>query len=329
MIVIMAVGLCFSCSLLLDFDTPIMVDGAPVPDAPADSMIAICGDGTMAGVETCDDGNTTALDGCSPQCQTEAGYVCGGVPSSCSPGDSCPTQEVNNVSVILESCRSYYDSGYRASGRYQIDVDGAGPRNAFHVLCDMATTGGGWTVLVNNVPDTVEPDGCRPRLATDDSFACGIPSCDVDFAAPAYGIAFTELVWVAHAGDLQIGPHHLFRWDTTQMLPSTPTWSLVAEQSNLLLPGFEAESLIQCLALTTPGLSRVANENPRTALGGYLTTDVVTYFDSDLNPATGGSMSLTDVSNSLGLDDFQDGSGCSDMWEPIASRGSASMIMIR
>ena len=45
-----------------------------------------CGDGrVVAGVETCDDGNTTANDGCSATCTVQAGYDCQGQPSVCTP----------------------------------------------------------------------------------------------------------------------------------------------------------------------------------------------------------------------------------------------------
>lgn len=49
-----------------------------------------CGDGIVSGSETCDDGNTTASDGCSASCAAESGYTCSGAPSSCSTscGDS-------------------------------------------------------------------------------------------------------------------------------------------------------------------------------------------------------------------------------------------------
>lgn len=43
-----------------------------------------CGDGhVVAGVEACDDGNTTAGDGCSAACVVEANYECTGEPSIC------------------------------------------------------------------------------------------------------------------------------------------------------------------------------------------------------------------------------------------------------
>ena len=47
----------------------------------------VCGDGFRADAESCDDGNTLSLDGCSSDCGIEAGYTCsGGTPSS---SDTC------------------------------------------------------------------------------------------------------------------------------------------------------------------------------------------------------------------------------------------------
>ncbi len=43
----------------------------------------VCGDSFLDGGEECDDGNTTAGDGCSASCEIEAGYECTEVPSLC------------------------------------------------------------------------------------------------------------------------------------------------------------------------------------------------------------------------------------------------------
>lgn len=37
-----------------------------------------CGDGMRHDLEACDDGNSDSGDGCSSDCEVEAGYVCGG-----------------------------------------------------------------------------------------------------------------------------------------------------------------------------------------------------------------------------------------------------------
>lgn len=66
-------------------------DAATIGDAVSGCTEAItvdltgrCGDGVIAPAETCDDGNTTAGDGCSATCTIESGYTCAGTPSACS-----------------------------------------------------------------------------------------------------------------------------------------------------------------------------------------------------------------------------------------------------
>ncbi|MFH1725559.1 MAG: LamG-like jellyroll fold domain-containing protein, partial [Elusimicrobiota bacterium] len=51
-----------------------------------ETVAPVCGDGLWAFTgEVCDDGNTGAGDGCGPSCAVEAGYICAGQPSVCSP----------------------------------------------------------------------------------------------------------------------------------------------------------------------------------------------------------------------------------------------------
>ncbi len=45
----------------------------------------VCGDGVVQMGEACDDGGTTAGDGCSGTCTLESGYACSGEPSVCTP----------------------------------------------------------------------------------------------------------------------------------------------------------------------------------------------------------------------------------------------------
>jgi len=58
-----------------------------------------CGDGFVAGDETCDDGNTTTSDGCNASCLTEEGWTCGGAPSVCQSG-ACG----DGVIAAVEGC---------------------------------------------------------------------------------------------------------------------------------------------------------------------------------------------------------------------------------
>jgi cysteine-rich repeat protein len=45
----------------------------------------VCGDGVIAGSETCDDRNTTPGDGCDAHCQLETGWTCPQAGSPCLP----------------------------------------------------------------------------------------------------------------------------------------------------------------------------------------------------------------------------------------------------
>lgn len=54
-------------------------------------LVIICGDSTLDPGESCDDGNATANDGCSPSCTLEPGFMCVGAPSVCTDVDECAT----------------------------------------------------------------------------------------------------------------------------------------------------------------------------------------------------------------------------------------------
>lgn len=57
-----------------------------------------CGDGVVAGSETCDDGNTASGDGCGASCRVEDGWTCSGEPSV------CETQCGDGVARGSEAC---------------------------------------------------------------------------------------------------------------------------------------------------------------------------------------------------------------------------------
>ena len=61
-------------------------------------LVNVCGDGTVFGAETCDDGDTDPGDGCDENCQTENGYTCDGQPSV------CITTCGDGVTAGLEEC---------------------------------------------------------------------------------------------------------------------------------------------------------------------------------------------------------------------------------
>ena len=305
-------------------------DGNTVDDdACVNCRIASCGDSVLFSFqEECDDGNMDESDGCSATCAVEAGYRCEGTPSTCT-NPLCSSTTAISAASPLASCKAYLEAGYLESGLYMLDVDGPGAGSPASALCDMSSAGGGWTIIVNNAIDGTEPAASLPRLASTDAMACGVPSCDQDYAFAAYALPFMELVWAVHDGDLSPKAHNLFRWSSPQSLPNTDKWSLTANESNLKLAGLEAAALIECRYFSAgPGLVRIANENPRGTVGGYAATSVLTIFDQNTDATDPGKMSFTDT-NTAGLDDFQDGYGCEEIWEPKSDRGAATMIMLR
>jgi cysteine-rich repeat protein len=82
------------CSATCTVEAGYACNGAP-------SMCAtVCGDGIIAGAETCDQGggNMAGGDGCSATCAIENGYVCFGLPSTCI--NTCG----NNMIDAMEQC---------------------------------------------------------------------------------------------------------------------------------------------------------------------------------------------------------------------------------
>lgn len=75
-----------------------------------------CGDGVIAGMEECDDGNPNDGDGCSSSCVEESGYFCLGQPSICYPGclnaGDCPTYPNATPVCMIGSCGYVCNAGY-------------------------------------------------------------------------------------------------------------------------------------------------------------------------------------------------------------------------
>jgi fibro-slime domain-containing protein len=75
----------------------------------------ICGDGTLAGAEVCDDGARASGDGCSAACGEEPFYGCSGTPSSCESTIECGNDSVEPGEICdppgtdgcLEGCESF------------------------------------------------------------------------------------------------------------------------------------------------------------------------------------------------------------------------------
>ncbi|MFN3200328.1 MAG: fibrinogen-like YCDxxxxGGGW domain-containing protein [Bradymonadia bacterium] len=232
------------------------------------------------------------------------------------------------------SCASILNNGLsNGDGVYTIDPDGNGANAPFSVWCDMTTDGGGWTVIANNDNGDVEPSGCWARIGSHSTFVCGNISQGEDFVVPAYGMVFDELVWATYDNDdfSDISAYQYMLWNNDQTIPNNNgRWSLSPNSHTQTLNGHAAQSKIFCTYYGTNGLRLVGNEIPN---NGDYGNNPVTIFDEDNNLDNPGHMSFTEKASNAGsmngLDDFQDGHGCGDSWQPKADRGKSSYIMIR
>lgn len=286
-------------------------------DSDGSTASAYCPNRAIEEPEACDDGNMDDGDGCDGACAIEVGWTCAGEPSIC------------NRAV---SCKEVLESGATQSGTYVIDPDGPAGEDPYTVYCDMETDGGGWTMIVNNDNADTEPAGCHPRIATVSGFVCGALTVNQDFAVPANGIPFQELVWASYTGTFELSAYTYMSWTNPTAFPNTDTFEFVADEVDKVLTDYSIYPRIHCDA-NQGGLAAVINAAPANGSSDY-GTSIVTVLDRDGSGVAGGRMSLTDTTNgpttnTQGLDDFQDSLGCGDGWQPKSERGLSSFIMIR
>jgi cysteine-rich repeat protein len=131
-----------------------------------------CGDGVLDLGELCDDGNTAGTDGCSAGCEVEAGWVCPGEPSQCTPrcgdgllrgAEACDDGNLSPLDGCDIDCQ--VEAGYDCAGEPSVcqSVCGDGVIAVGAEGCDDQNTTGG--------------DGCSDTCVVEPGWVCwGEPS---------------------------------------------------------------------------------------------------------------------------------------------------------
>lgn len=139
--------------------------GVTSTSSSATEAVVRCGDGAVASLEQCDDGNLVAGDGCSERCRVELGKKCDGEPSVCVDTE-CGDGLVEGAERCDDGNTSPFD-GCSATCQNELDCEGA----ACTSVC------GDGLVLDEECDDgnTVSGDGCSAECQVEAGFNCSSP----------------------------------------------------------------------------------------------------------------------------------------------------------
>ncbi|MFO0610587.1 MAG: fibrinogen-like YCDxxxxGGGW domain-containing protein [Polyangiales bacterium] len=155
---------------------------ATVPDATAVGCAAgACAATCRAGRGDCDG---ALANGCETDVTATPAH-CGRCGNACATGEACVAGR-----CLPRSCASARAGDpAAASGVYRIDPDGPGGVADFEVYCDMATAGGGWTLLAtvyNTLPADTRRWNTDAVFQDDTAFGDLAMRAADDFKSPAY-----------------------------------------------------------------------------------------------------------------------------------------------
>lgn len=164
-------------------DACITSSGSCVPE--------VCGNGILEGLETCDDGNAVAGDGCSDVCAIEPGYTCPTPGTACVDDDECLSGHDCAVAATCTNTPGSFscacDPGFSGDGRTCTDDDECAS-GAHDCAADATCTNtpGTWTCACDA---GFSGDG---RVCDDvDECAAGTHDCDVNAGCMNESGAFT------------------------------------------------------------------------------------------------------------------------------------------
>jgi cysteine-rich repeat protein len=189
------------CSGGIDEDDDDLID-CEDPNCANDAACAVCGDGSLVGVEVCDDGNAAGGDGCAANClAVEPGFACP------TPGEAC----INLQSICdAQGAAIIGDNTGDTTGGSAVFI---GPDPGDFVNCPFSDVGGGSEVLLAFTPAatgtltltlvsvTDLSVYVRTTCADDTTF---IGCADEAFPGNANGSEDTELTTVAVTGGVPL-----------------------------------------------------------------------------------------------------------------------------
>ncbi len=226
-----------------------------------------------------------------------------------------------NCRKILDSWKSQWSWKYAINPTWSNEV---------MVYCDMFTDGWWWTILVNNDnkdDESATTTDCKPRLSWYSDHACGSISESNDFVVNAAGINFTELVFSWYSWKFEnMNTYQYMKWERAQEIPPSETFETDPADSwdnELKLKGW-----INDLRCTSYDPIYLTLQNgawvyePHTAIQTSLSWTEREFSFIDDWPSSS-------TKNTYGLDDYQDGDGCSDWWGNKTYRWSSAYIMVR
>jgi fibro-slime domain-containing protein len=142
------------------------------------TKIWVCGNGRVDPHEACDDGNTTALDGCSASCAVEAGYTCPKDPTT-SAGGKCSAAAMSVCGNAIVESNEYCDDGNPTNndGCTACHIDAGYSCPTAGVACTQNERCGDGTVDLDlneqcDDGNTTPGDGCGALCKIEPNYTC-------------------------------------------------------------------------------------------------------------------------------------------------------------
>jgi len=128
-----------------------------------------CGDGRLDSGETCDDGNTVSNDGCSADCQIEAGFACGDPGTSCLSTHTCG----NGIIEATEGCDDHNTHAGDGCGA-DCEIEAGWKCPTAGIRCSAAMCGDGIIAGTEECDDGngAGSDGCSAACKIEIGWAC-------------------------------------------------------------------------------------------------------------------------------------------------------------